>query len=125
MNPVEKYYIDQASGIAHFSGPHSQRGHGLGGIFKSLFRAAVPLFKKAAPIVKAAAKTVAKEAARTGLNVIDDVMHDQNVADALAARGSATAEKLVNRGVKKLRYMMKEEKPIKRRRKRRSDIFTK
>lgn len=109
--------------MSHFSGPTSQQGHGIGGIFSSLFRAAVPLFRKAAPVLKSAAKVVAKEAARTGVDVLNDVVDGVKLKDALIERGSAGAERLVTRGARKLKRMMSVPKTIKRHRKQPRDIF--
>lgn len=124
MNPVESYYLRQATGgMSHFSGPASQQGHGIGGIFSSLFRAAVPLFRKAAPVLKSAAKVVAKEAARTGVNVLNDVVDGSSLKSALIERGSEGVERLTNKGARKLHRMMTTPKTIKRRRKQPRDIF--
>ena len=57
-----------------FRGPPLQRGHGLGGLFKTLFRVAVPVIRCAAPIAKKVAlrvgKSAAKRAAKAGAKVI-------------------------------------------------------
>src|SRR5678816_4632801 len=50
-----------------FRGSRMQRGYGLGGFFASLFRRAIPLFKSGG-------KYIAKKAARTGINTIQDIM---------------------------------------------------
>lgn len=124
MNPVESYYLRQATGgLSHFSGPSEQQGHGIGGLFSSLFRAAVPLFRKATPVLKSAAKAVAKEAARTGVDVLNDVVDGEKLSDAIAKRGSQGAERIVKRGARKLQRMMTSSKTIKRRRKAPRDIF--
>ena len=60
-----------------FRGAPLQRGHGLGGLFKTLFRVAVPVIRRAAPIAKKVAlrvgKSAAKRAAKAGAKVIQDV----------------------------------------------------
>ena len=60
-----------------FRGSPLQRGHGLGGLFKTLFRVAVPLIRHTAPIAKKVAlrlgKSAAKRAAKAGAKVIQDV----------------------------------------------------
>ena len=60
-----------------FRGAPLQRGHGLGGLFKTLFRVAVPVIRRAAPIAKKVAvrvaKSAAKRAAKAGTKVIQDV----------------------------------------------------
>ena len=60
-----------------FRGAPLQRGHGLGGLFKTLFRVAVPVIRRAAPIAKKVSlrvgKSAAKRAAKAGAKVIHDV----------------------------------------------------
>lgn len=124
MSAIEKYYLGQANGLSHFAGPSVQHGHGLGGIFSSLFRAAVPLLSKAAPVLKSAAKAVAREAVRTGVNVLDDVMDGSSVSDALSHRGQEAAKRVARKGVKRLKRMVNTPKGIKRKRIVHRDIFT-
>ena len=61
-----------------YRGASLQRGHGLGGLFKSLFRVAVPVLRRAAPIVKRAAvragKSASKEAFKAGKKALKDVV---------------------------------------------------
>ncbi|MED5363038.1 MAG: hypothetical protein VX790_02535, partial [Bacteroidota bacterium] len=54
-----------------FHGVRVQRGYGLGGLLKGLFRAAVPLFKQGA-------KTVGRTALKTGAKVAKDVLQGQD-----------------------------------------------
>ena len=60
-----------------FRGAPLQRGHGLGGLFKTLFRVAIPAIRRAAPIVKRAAvrvgKAATKRAVKAGTQVLKDV----------------------------------------------------
>jgi hypothetical protein len=53
--------------IAGYRGARFQRGYGIGGIFKSLARYAIPLFKKGA-------KVVGKRALQTATEVGQDVI---------------------------------------------------
>ena len=54
------YYMNQAGGeLPGFIGASTQYGHGLGGIFRNLFRMAVPLLKKGFNIAKPHLKTAA------------------------------------------------------------------
>ena len=125
MSEITQYYMNQASGMPYFSGPVSQQGHGFGGIFGRLFRAAVPLLKKAAPVVKSAAKTVAKEAIRSGADVVDDLLSGENLGDSLAHRSEEGAKRIAKIGVKKVKKMMASpKKPINRKKIRPTrDIF--
>jgi hypothetical protein len=57
------------------AGRRYQRGHGLGSIFGGLFKAAMPLLKKGA-------KTIGREALKTGLNIVGDVVQGRNIKQA-------------------------------------------
>jgi hypothetical protein len=71
-----EYYLNQTGrGYPVYVGTRYQRGHGLGSIFGSLFKSAVPLLKRGA-------KTLGCEALKTGLNLASDVMERQNVTQA-------------------------------------------
>ena len=50
-----------------YVGTRYQRGHGLGSIFGTLFKVAVPLLKKGA-------KTLGRKASKTSLNIAEDVV---------------------------------------------------
>ena len=72
------YYMNQAGGeLPGFIGSSTQYGHGLGGIFRNLFRMAVPLLKKGFNIAKPHLKTAAS-------GFIGDVV--TNVRNAVASR---------------------------------------
>ena len=63
----DNYYLGQVgSGGAAFAGARYQRGHGLGGIFIGLFRAATPLLKRGA-------MALVKQIIRSGSQVAKDV----------------------------------------------------
>lgn len=61
-----------------FRGRALQRGHGLGGLFKTLFRVALPVIRRAAPIVKRVAVGAVKRGVKTGAKVLKDVASKQN-----------------------------------------------
>lgn len=69
--PYADYYLRQAQsggGISQFyAGAPYQRGYGLGGFLKGLFRSVVPLFRSAA-------SAVGKEALKAGSNVLVDTV---------------------------------------------------
>ena len=73
---LDHYYKYQSGGGVNTSKDLGyQRGHGLGGLFGSLFRAAVPVFKgTVAPMLKRGAKAVAREALSTGVGVAGDML---------------------------------------------------
>ena len=56
-----------------FRGQALQRGHGLGGLFKTLFRVAMPIVRRAVPIVKRVAVQAAKRGTKAGVRVLKDV----------------------------------------------------
>ena len=64
--------------ILVYQGASLQRGHGLGGLFKSIFCVAVPVLRRAAPIVKHAAvcagKSTSKHAFKAGKKALKDVV---------------------------------------------------
>ena len=71
-----------------YRGRAIQRGHGLGGLFKGIFRVAVPILRKT--VLKAgkkALKKMGKRALKAGYGAIKDVTEDrENLRDALQKR---------------------------------------
>jgi len=114
---LNNYYMQQAGGgqPSYYIGPSYQRGHGLGGIFASLFKAAMPVLKSVAPVLKRGAKAVAKEAITTGAQIASDALAGDNWKDSAAKHGTAATKRLVKKGTKNLVGMMSA-KPIKRNR---------
>ena len=66
---LKDHFLRQQRGgnIAGFRGARFQRGYGIGGIFKSLARYAIPLFKQGA-------KVVCKRALQTATEVGQDAL---------------------------------------------------
>lgn len=58
-----------------FRGPY-QTGAGIGNVFRSLYRLAIPLLKS--DVVKKAGKSLGQQAIRTGMNVLRDVADGQH-----------------------------------------------
>ena len=82
--------------VTVFRGSPLQRGHGLGGLFKTLFRVTVPVLRRAAPIVKRAAVRAGKSAAKRGVNagmrVLKDVATKKStLKDAVKQRAQEAA----------------------------------
>ena len=81
----EQYYLNQAKqmggNLPAFHGARSQRGYGLGSIFKGLFRFAIPHLKQGA---KALGKK--KKALQTGVNVAQDMLAGENLKTATSKR---------------------------------------
>jgi hypothetical protein len=133
----ERYYVNQVgSGMPVYRGSTNlQRGHGLGGIFSSLFRSALPLLKQGA-------KAVGRQALQTGVDIAQDVMSGQSVKSAAKSRlktaGRNMGTKVLNKIQKgkvasttsrkrgKKRSRVKQTlipRPNKRRKQTRKDIF--
>jgi len=126
QSALDSYYQDQASS-PYYSGALYQRGHGIGGIFGSLFRSLVPLMRNTvAPALKQGAKAVAREAVRASAGVASDVLDGQTLEDSIRRRGKQSTGRLVKQGKRKLATALAGH-PSKRARKgikvRHNDIF--
>ncbi|KAK2171498.1 hypothetical protein NP493_1059g00013 [Ridgeia piscesae] len=74
------YYTRQVGGaLPFFVGAKVQRGHGLGSLLGGLLRSAAPLIRRGAV-------AVGKRALRTGMQIADDVMTEQNIKQAAKRR---------------------------------------
>jgi len=81
-----------------YRGGRRQRGHGIGGVFKNLFRSAMPMIKEGG-------KIVAKNALNLGANVLADMRSGENNVGKAFERHAIktameTAEDMVNAGEK-------------------------
>ena len=74
---LKDHFLRQQHGgnIAGYRGARFQRGYGIGGIFKSLARCAIPLFKQGA-------KVVGKRALKAATEVGQDVLQGKNVRES-------------------------------------------
>ncbi|DAC80270.1 TPA_asm: cupiennin [Branchiostoma lancelet adintovirus] len=72
-----------------YRGRSIQRGYGLGGIFRGLFRSAVPLLKRGA-------KAVGKQALRSGIDLAQDVFNGQGVKLAAKRRAGELGQRLMS-----------------------------
>jgi hypothetical protein len=81
-------------GIPYFSGPVYQRGHGIGSLFRGLFRFAMPFIKQGA-------KAVGRQALQTGMQVAGDVLENRPFKESVKSRvreaGSALKTKAENK----------------------------
>ena len=96
----QNYYLRQAGGsdLDFYRGRTVQRGYGLGGIFRRLFRWAVPLIQKhAVPVLKDAGKAVGSEVLRSTANLAGDVIAGKNVKDSFENRLEETVDNLKSR----------------------------
>lgn len=96
----EDYYTNQTGqGLNFYQGVPYQRGYGFGGIFRSLFRAAVPLFKSGA-------KAVGKQLFHSGVDLLNDVTQGQDVKTATKKRLKEAGKQLTNQAAAKVKTMI-------------------
>ena len=111
-----EYYKNQALGNnPHvFSGPLVQRGHGLGGIFSSIFRTVAPVFRGVvAPLIKRGAKAAAKEAVTAGAQIATDALAGKSLGAAVKQRSEQAVNRLVQQGHRNVVRMLNAPKPRK------------
>ena len=78
-----------------FRGSAWQQGYGLGGLFRSVARAVMPM-------VKSGAKALGKIALNAGANLLGDVASGKNLKEAVKSRGKEAVNVAKNRAVKRL-----------------------
>ena len=83
------------SALPGFRGVGIQRGYGLGSMFRSLFRSAIPL-------LKSGAKTLGKAAVSTGMGVAKDVLAGKDIRSAATTRARQTGNELKGQAVNAL-----------------------
>ena len=96
----EDYYTHQTgNGISYYQGVPFQKGYGFGGLFRSLFRAAVPLFKSGA-------KAVGKQLFHTGVDMLNDVSQGQDLKVAAKRRFKEAGKNLTDKAAIKMKSMI-------------------
>ncbi|GFW35148.1 uncharacterized protein F54H12.2 [Trichonephila clavipes] len=89
--------------VLHFRmrqiGQSFQKGYGIGGWFKRLFRTALPFLTRGA-------KSVGKEVLKTGTQIVNDLLEGQNLEDAAKHRAKETGRKLAREAIKKADHML-------------------
>ena len=80
----KSYYINQAgNGLPYFSGSPYQRGYGLGGVFRNIFKWIMPIVgQHALPV----AKSVGKELLRTATNIAQDTLDGEEIGTSTKKR---------------------------------------
>jgi len=81
-----------------FIGRRRQRGHGVGGFFRSILRTATPLLKEGA-------KYIARKSMRTGVGVVEDILEGQDPRSALRKRMLRMRDDVKRDGIRKIRRM--------------------
>jgi hypothetical protein len=79
--------------IAGHRGARFQRGYGIGGIFKSLARYAIPIFKQGA-------KVVGKRALQAAREVGQDVLQEKNVRESVKTHVGDVVKDFAEHGAK-------------------------
>jgi len=92
-------HYQTGSGLPHYRGQLYQKGYGLGGFFRNLFRSAMPLFTKGL-------KTVGKEALRTGTLIASNVLSGENFKSAAKQRTKEAGKVLAQKAIRKAQSMV-------------------
>ena len=94
---LRDHFLRQQRGgnIAGYRGARMQRGYGIGGIFKSLARYAIPLFKQGA-------KVVGKRALQAATEVGQDVLQGKNVRESVETHGGKVVKDFAEQGARTL-----------------------
>jgi len=126
----DQYYTRQQNGGGDFPvyvGRARQRGHGLGDVFKKIWRFIAPAFKSIAP-----------HALRAGANIVEDVSSGNSWKDSAIKHGPAVLKQIpsaISAGVaarnnqsgsgrRRKRIAKRGAKRVKRSKKQRRDIFS-
>lgn len=113
----ENYYTHQSgSGINYYQGSPFQKGYGFGGLFRSLFRAAVPLFKSGA-------KAVGKQLFHSGVDMLNDVSQGDNIKEAAKRRLKEAGKNLTDKATVKVKSMIGSGRRNKKRKKSQHSII--
>ena len=88
--------------IPIYRGRRYQRGHGLGSLFRSIARIAVPVLKRTAVpalkrLGKSALKNIGREALTSGRDLASDVISGRPIKEAVKARGKEGIDRTLQR----------------------------
>lgn len=78
---------------AFFEGQMYQRGHGLGNIFRGLFKMLAPV-----------AKTFGRQALESGLHLAADTLEGKSLKESAVKRGRQAGKKMVNEAQRRLKH---------------------
>ena len=97
----ERYYINQSgTGLTVFSGSRGQRGRGIGSTISGFFRNSLPFIKKGL-------SAFGKQAARTSLEILGDVLGQgddkKSFMESLESRGKAGIKSLASEALDHLK----------------------
>ena len=94
---LKDHFLRQQHGgnIAGYRGARFQRGYGIGGIFESLTRYAIPLFKQGT-------KVVGKRALKATIEVGQDVLQGKDVRETAKTHGREVVKDFAEQGANAL-----------------------
>lgn len=96
----EDYYTHQTgTGLNYYQGAPFQKGYGFGGIFRSFFRAAVPL-------LKSGVRAVGKQLFHSGVGVLNDMSRGEDVKIAAKRRFKEAGRQLTDKAAMKMKSMI-------------------
>ncbi|GFV77441.1 uncharacterized protein F54H12.2 [Trichonephila clavipes] len=112
LKQYEDYFVNQAgNGLSYYQGQSFQKGYGIGGWFKRLFRSALPFLSRGA-------KSVGKEVLRTGTQIANDLLEGRNLQESAEERAKETGRILAKKAIiKKQTICSVKGKPIKEKKK--------
>ena len=111
LKDFEDYYLNQeGNGLLYYKGQSFQKGYGIGGWFKKIFRTVLPLISKGT-------KTIGKEVLRTGTQIAGDVLEGKDIRESAEVRTKEAGRKLAKKAMKKADDMLGQGKRYKRKRK--------
>ncbi|GFU79813.1 uncharacterized protein F54H12.2 [Trichonephila clavipes] len=99
LNSGDFVPFERGSGLTHYKGINFQKGYGIGGIFRRLFRAALPFLVKGG-------KTIGKEVLMTGSRVASDVLSRENFKEAVKTRSRESGKKLAQKAIDRVQSMV-------------------
>lgn len=106
---VEDYYVKQTGGeLNYYQGASYQKGYGLGGLFRSFFRAAAPFFKSGV-------KAIGKQVFHRGVDLVNDISQGQDFKTAAKRRFKEAGKNLTDQAAVKVKTMIGSGKTHKKR----------
>lgn len=96
----EDYYTQQSgNGLNFYQGAPYQKGYGFGGLFRSFFRASIPL-------LKSGAKAVGKQLIHSGVGMLNDLSRGDDIKVAAKRRLKEAGHNLTDKATAKMKTMI-------------------
>ncbi|GFW21694.1 uncharacterized transposon-derived protein F54H12.3 [Trichonephila clavipes] len=96
---VEGKDAEKRNGLPYYAEQSFQKGYGIGGWFKRLFRTALPF-------LKSGAKSVGKEVLKTSTQIANDMLEGQSFPESARQRSNETGKKLIKKAIQKADEMI-------------------